>query len=157
MAIRCVHHMLEQRKVELVELTRAPHHVLMTSLSDHNSYELHVFVGIDQKWGGLEAPQQKYKNIRNILFVALKCCSVFAHFHFAHFVRLFIYLFLHIIHKEDHAGSIISHTRKNRFELGEEKRKRNRSTAKHVLVKEKIYRFVFKFLYQYKKNTHFKT
>lgn len=129
------------RRSWYADLTWTPHNVLMTSLSGHNSYELHVFVGMHQKWRVLEASQQKYKHIHNILFVALKFCSVFAHF-----VRSFIvFYFLHI-HKEDHAGSIIRHNRKDRLELWEEKSKRNRSkTVKHVLLKDKIYNLFNKY------------
>lgn len=40
---------------------------------------------------------EKNEDIRNILFVALTFCFVFAHYHFVHFVRLFIVLFCFII------------------------------------------------------------
>lgn len=73
MAIKSVHHMLQQRKVELVwGVDLGPQHVLMTSLSGHNSYELHMFGGTDQKERALEAWLQNYKHISNILFVVLK-------------------------------------------------------------------------------------
>lgn len=152
------HAWAEEGGVGMLSWLGAPHYVLMTSLSGHNSYELHVFCGNGPKARSfLEATQKNTNTFLNILLVALKFCFIFAHFHFVDFVRLFI-LFISLFFTHDSQRSLSSHIRHTtvKFKPEEEKRKRNRSSAKHVLVKDKIHCLCPRSFIN-TKNTHIKT